>query len=149
MSIRRSATFALAVLLTGPLLGCSVTNGPSNIVVSVEAPLRVKAGADFEIKARVKNTAASTQTLVSIDISEKYLNGIAIQRTDPPFLEASQIPIVNTTSYRYDLKLQSQEEKVITLVASALKKGDHVGEADFCINTDYSFLTHPIRTFVE
>ncbi len=143
------ATIAGAVLLAGLLAACTSFENPKNVVISIEAPLRAKLGEKFEIKARVKNTAANPQTLVSLDVGEEYLRGVAIERTDPPFVEATHIPLDNTMSYSYDLKLESQEEKVITLHASALKKGDHASEVDFCINTDYSFLSYPIRTLVE
>ena len=67
------------------LIGCS---SPENVEVSVDAPTAVAQGERFEIRARVLNTATKTQTLVDLDIADKYLDGIVIESTEPRFSEA-------------------------------------------------------------
>ncbi len=128
------------------LIGCS---SPENVEVSVDAPTAVAQGERFEIRARVLNTATKTQTLVDLDIADKYLDGIVIESTEPRFSEAIHIPIRNVMSYSFDLPIEPGEELVVVLRAYAARPGDYAGTFDFCINSETSFISYPARTIVE
>ncbi len=136
-------TLVLIVLVAG--LGCS----PENVQISVEAPTTVKKDDRFEIKASVRNTAATAQTLVDIDVGEEYLEGIVIEGTEPPFSEAMHIPIDNTMSYSFDLPIAPGAEVVVVFHAYAAQASDYSSEVDFCINSEVSCLSYPIRTIVQ
>lgn len=139
--------FLLAILiLVIVLCGCGE---PKNIVVGVEAPLQVTNGDEFIIIATVENTASRQQTLVSLDIADAYLDGIAILRTEPDNKESSHVPIDNTMSYVFKLPIDAGEHLKIKLHAKAVKPGDYNAEIDFCINSEISFLSKSIRTIVE
>jgi hypothetical protein len=136
--------FCLMFLLV--LSGCS---GVKNIEVKVEAPLKVANDEEFIITATVKNNASKEQKLVSLDIADKYLEGIAIVETEPDNSESSHIPIDNTVSYIFDIPIKPGEEIKVDLYAKALKQGDFNAEIDFCINNDFDFISKSIRTVVE
>jgi hypothetical protein len=127
----------------------SQCDSPQNVEIGITAPIQAKMGEEFVIVTTVKNTASEPQTLVSLDIGDAYLNGIAILRTEPDFREASHIPIDNTMSYVFKLTIDEGDDVEVWLYAKAIKSGDHRSEIDFCINSEFSFITKPIRTIVD
>jgi hypothetical protein len=74
---------------------------PQNINFDIVAPLHVLEGEEFIFEVRVENANNKSQLLYSIDIWDEYLEGIFIQRTEPPFIDAYHIPIDNTQSYEF------------------------------------------------
>lgn len=128
------------------LCGCG---SPRNILVEVQAPIQVSNGDEFTIIAKVNNTAGKQQTLVSLDIADAYLTGIAIVRTEPEHSEATHVPLDNTMSYVFDLPIKAGEQREIRLFAKAIKQGDFNAEIDFCINSSMRFLSKSIRTVVQ
>jgi len=146
--MKRRVLCLAALLSLLALAGCA--GDPTHVDIVVQAPLNVKKGEKFDIVMRVTNAdAGRTQKLVSVDISDKYLAGIHIESAEPRYTEASHIPIDNTVSYVFNLDLPPNQERVVKLRATAVKAGDFGGGADFCINTDYTFLTQQLRTIVE
>src|SRR5512142_1760320 len=137
---------AAAALILVVSSGCAK---PKDVKVSVEAPLSVKRGESFLVKASVTNSATKAQKLVSLDVGDAWLAGVAIESTDPPFAEASHIPIDNTMSYTYGLMVNPGETRTVLIRARAVKEGDHGSGIDFCINSETSFVSYPIRTVVE
>jgi hypothetical protein len=138
---------SIALLVIAAVLwGCE---SPKNVEIDVQAPPTARKGDEFVITATVRNTALKPQTLVSLDVGDKYLNGIAILKTDPNHKEATHVPIDNTMSYVFGLPLKPGEGRRILLYAKAVKTGDHNAEIDFCINSDTSFLSKNVRTIVE
>ena len=140
------STVIILATIAAALSGCG---SPKNVEVDIQAPLQVKEGDDFVITATVSNSASKTQTLVSLDIGDEYLVGIAVLKTEPRHKEATHVPIDNTMSYVFDLPMKPGEEVRILLHSKAVKTGDHKSEIDFCINSDASFLSKSVRTIVE
>ena len=136
-------TLAFALLLSGCI------DAPQNVEISVEAPMSVQSGERFEIRAVVTNTGNSSQKLVALDVADEYLEGIAIESSEPPFKEAYHVPIDNTVSYVFKLPIDPGGQREVVFQAYAAHAGDHMGEIDFCINTDFTFVSHPLRTIVE
>lgn len=126
--------------------GCGT---PKNIIIDVKAPLQETIDNEFDIIVNVKNTSSKAQKLVSLDIGDDYLKGIVITKTVPNYIEAYHVPIDDTMSYVYDKTIPANGDVKIILKAKALKTGDYDDEIDVCINSDYSFLTKPVRTIVS
>lgn len=143
-----SFRYCFSVVLISFLLLCGCGN-PKNVTVSLEAPLTVEKGDEFVIVATVDNSASGQQTLVSLDIGDAYLDGIAIIRTEPDHQEATHVPIDNTMSYVFNIPVGPGKRTEVRLYAKAVKRGDYHSEIDFCINSDYLFLSKAIRTVVE
>jgi hypothetical protein len=106
-------------------------------------------GERFEIRAIATNTAQRPQKLVSLDIADEYLQGIAVEKSDPPFKEAFHVPIDNTMSYVFELPMGPGEQREVVFQAYAAHAGDHAGDVDFCINSEFAFISYPVRTIVE
>ena len=129
------------------LAGCGAE--PKNVEISIEAPMSVQPGERFEIHAVVTNTGSRSQKLVALDVADEYLEGVAIESSDPPFKEAYHVPIDNTVSYVFKLPIEPGGQREVVFQAYAAHPGDHSGEIDFCINTDFTFVSHPLRTIVQ
>ncbi len=139
----------LAALMASPQWIAEKNETPTHIELSLEAPLVVQEGHDFEIRARVRNTAPETQTLVDLDFPEAYLKGVAIQATQPGFSSGTAHPKDELYSYTFNLPIEPGAELEILLHAYAVAPGDYSGELDFCINSETTFLSYPIRTIIK
>ena len=156
MSGRKILVLSLAIagglfILTcigGSLLVAKAFKTPEDIVFSIEAPMRATVGDTFEIAVTIQNTSPKPQTLVSLDIWDRYLEGIAIVDSNPPFKQAFHVPIDNTVAYEYDRQIPGNGTVVVTYTVEAVKPGDYDSYLDACINRETSFLTQPIRTIV-
>ena len=138
---------ALSLIFTIQL--CSILETPEDVEISIEAPTIVSPGEQFQIRARVVNTAPFTQVLIDLDIADEYLEGIVVESSIPKFSDAGHVPIDNTISYSFDIPIEAGAELIVIFDVFAAKVGDFSGEIDFCINDEGSCLPYPIRTIVE
>jgi len=125
------------------LFSCS---DPENILLYIDSPTSVKKGKEFNIITKIKNTSNKSQKLVSIDIDDNYLDGIAILSTIPDYNDIIYIPIDNTQSYFFNKIIEPNSEITVQFRAKAFKVGTFQGTIDFCINSEISFLTKSIFT---
>ncbi len=126
----------------------SIAKAPENINIQVDAPLEVSNGDRFVVTIRIENTASETQVLHSIDVWDRYLEGIAIVSTEPAYRQSYHVPIDNTQAFEFYRDIGPYETITITLNATAVSPGDFNSFFDACINSDISYLTFPIRTVV-
>ena len=138
------AGLAVAAVLALRAIDWSV----EDIEVTLSAPGEVRRGEEFQISARVRNTASKRQRLVDLDIDRSYLRGIAIRSAEPPWKESTDLMGLGT-SLTFDLPIEPGEEILLVLHASALHTGDFAGDFDFCINSELQFLTQAARTVVS
>ena len=122
---------------------------PENVDITVEAPLTVMKGEPFVIDIQVTNTSEEPQLLHSVDVYDAYLKGIAIEHTEPKYLQAFHVPIDNTQSYEFKQEIPPGGTVTVRFHAVGVKPGDYSAYVDVCINTGTNFLTYPLRTVVE
>ncbi len=139
----------LVLLMAGSPLAAEPEQTPMNIELSVESPPVVQAGQDFEIRARVRNTAPETQKLVDFAFPQGYLKGVAIQASQPAFTESTAHPEGQILSYTFNLRIEPGAELELLLHAYAVAPGDYSGELDFSINSEVSTLSYPIHTLIK
>jgi len=137
------------VLVAGLVTLCFLASEPTDVEVSVEAPSEVNHGDRFVVQAQVRNTADRRQVLVDLDLADTYLEGIAIERAEPPFSDARHVPIDNTVSYSFDIPIGPGEETTVSFYAYAAHVGDYQGRIDFCINSEIRCITYRLRTIVR
>lgn len=145
--MKRSPFSILAIVLAALTCGCGGT--PKDIDVDIQAPPVAKSGQEFVITATVENHAATAQKLISLDIGDEYLDGVAILSTEPNYHDTSHVPMLNRRSYEFDLPVKPGEKVHVLLHARAVKKGDLNSEIGFYINSNSSSLTRSLRTTVE
>jgi hypothetical protein len=140
-----------AVVLVGVLALIALAiwmKEPTGVEVSVDAPIQVTVGERFTIAALVENVSDEPQTLVDLDIAGSYLEGVAVERTDPAFSDAMHLPLDNSVSYSFDIAIPTGGELAVTLHVYAAHTGDYSGDIDFCINSAVACLSYPVRTLV-
>jgi hypothetical protein len=141
---------ALSALQKKIALGCGVTfllcswgvavievltADPTEVDVQIEAPPRVVLDGRFTIVARLKNTDKHPQTFVELDLSDSYLAGIAIERTEPLFSARSRGSLAKWVSYSFDRRVDPGEELMVTLDAHAACPGAYAGDIGFCVKS--------------
>jgi hypothetical protein len=108
---------------------------PAGIDVEVEIPDAVRHGDTFVVVARVTNGDDRGHSLVDLDVAESFLEGIVIERTEPPFAESIHVPLTNVRSHTYDLALPAGRTVEVHLHSFAADTGEHVGRFGFCIDS--------------
>ncbi len=143
----------LLLLGLAAMAGCDaveqIASGPKDVTIQVNAPLHVKVREEFVVEVRVQNTAAQSQRLDSIDVGDRYLQGVAIQSTEPAFKQSLHVPLVNMQSYEYGQPIAAGGELVVKFYAVAVKAGDYSATMDICINSGSSCSSQPIRAVIE
>jgi len=150
----KAGTVCVLLLLgLAAMAGCDtmeqIASGPKDVTIQVNAPLHVKVKEEFVVEVRVQNTASQSQRLDSIDVGDTYLQGVAIQRSEPAFKQSMHVPLVNMQSYEYGTPIAAGGEVVVKFYAVAVKVGDYSATVDVCINSASSCSSHPTRAVVE
>ncbi|HEX9764164.1 MAG TPA: hypothetical protein VGA39_02680 [Candidatus Acidoferrales bacterium] len=151
--MRHRTACVLVLLGLAAAAGCDtmeqIASGPKDVTIQVNAPLHVKVKEEFVVEVRVQNTSAQSQRLDSIDVGDRYLQGVAIQRTEPAFKQSMHVPIVNMQSYEFGQPIAAGGEVVVKFHAVAVQAGDYSATVDVCINSASSCSSHPIRAVIE
>ncbi|MGH9776840.1 MAG: hypothetical protein ACRD5I_00355 [Candidatus Acidiferrales bacterium] len=151
--MRHRTACVLVLLGLAAAAGCDtmeqIASGPKDVTIQVNAPLHVKVKEGFVVEVRVQNTSAQSQRLDSIDVGDRYLQGVAIQSTEPAFKQSMHVPIVNMQSYEFGQPIAAGGEVVVKFHAVAVQAGDYSATVDVCINSASSCSSHPIRAVIE
>ena len=126
---------------------------PSNIEVTLEVPLEAGVGDNIELKVSVANSGSTDMQLMSVDISLNYLNGIAIDHTDPAFTESSQFSALGGgetfQTFYYHQSIAPGETLTILFNGVAISAGDYSGSVDVCLDSDFNCATNIVRTVIK
>lgn len=109
---------------------------PKDVNIAVRGPKTVDRGETFVIQVYVENLAHEAQSLHSIDVSLAYLEGIEVQKVEPPYAESSRFG--NFQSYSFGRSIAPGDTFVVQLQATARQAGDWSGQFDVCINAPRS-----------
>ena len=128
------------------LISC---NDLDNIEVYADVPVSINRGELFTITTKIKNTSNKPQKLVSIDIANNYLDGVVILGTVPNYNDIMNVPFDNTTSYSFNRIINPNSEIIIKFNAKAINSGAYNSTIDFCINSEFSFVSRAIFTEIN
>jgi hypothetical protein len=134
-----------ALVLGGTWLGSTIKE-PTDVEVEVNVPLQVRNGQGFLILVTIRDTSGKAQELDSIDISDTYLDGIAIERTEPPFLES--FSILGYRSFNFAREIPANGDLIVRFFVVGVRTGDFSGDIDVCINGPGNCLSYPLRSIV-
>jgi F0F1-type ATP synthase membrane subunit c/vacuolar-type H+-ATPase subunit K len=140
---------AIIVLISGGLFVNGLLEKPENVDIDTTVPINVIEGESFVIEVRVHNLAEQSQLLDSIDISSDYLAGIAIEKTEPEFIESFQIPLIQYQSYEFKRNIPAGDTQVVRFFAVGLHPADFAGDIDVCINSGSLCSSFIARTVIE
>ena len=133
------------ILLSAIFSSCGEVEG---IDIKLDIPVIVSLDDEFVTQVTITNKLNETQELVSIDIGDGYLEGIALITTYPNYSDQMHVPIDNTVSYSFGKEIGPHESITIDLHWRALSAGEFSDEIDFCINSELSFISRGARTKV-
>ena len=124
---------------------------PDDISVTVNAPTQVEIGQEVRLEVIVLNNSSQTSELSSIDISTGYLDGVVISSSTPPYQSTSQYESlgVQYQTYYFDQTIPSGGSLTVILTGEAILTGDHTGEIDVCVGSDFSCINNILRTLVR
>lgn len=134
-----------ALILGGSWLGSTIKE-PTGVDVEVNVPLQIRKGQGFLILVTIRETSGEDQELDSIDIADEYLDGIAIERTEPSFNESYSV--FGFQTYDFMREIPANGELVVRFFAVGVQTGDFRGDLDVCVNGPAQCLTYPIRSVV-
>jgi hypothetical protein len=140
----------LSVMLAGTAFLTWLAEEPEGIRVDVDAPLLVTKGEPFIITVQVENTATEARVLDSIDIEATYLDGVGIQKVDPPYLSSSRIGWgTGFQTFLFQKMLLPGDGLAVHFHALGVKVGDYAGDLDVCVDDGVHCRTVVLRTVVE
>jgi hypothetical protein len=139
----------VATLIAGGAFFKWAMEEPENINIHVDVPIQAAKNDSLVIEVRVENTATESQSLDSIDVSTGYLEGIAIEGSEPSFTESFALPIIDQQSYTFEREIPPGETLIVEFSAIAVKAGDFGGEISVCVNTGGLCTDFVVRTVVE
>lgn len=122
---------------------------PENVSIDVGTPVMATLGETFVLQVNIENLAQEAQVLDSIDIADTYLEGLSIQRAEPPFTESYAIALVEYQSYTFRRDIPPGETLAVRFYVVPTRAGDFGGDIDVCIGSGSSCLTFIVRTVVE
>jgi uncharacterized protein (DUF58 family) len=123
--------------------GFTIFQKSEQIAVRVDAPPRIEAGQDVEIRVVVTNGKESENLrITSLDVAEDLLGGFTEAGVDPPPTGSTRI--LGTLSHDYQLEVPPGAEQVFVLRWRATQPGTYAGDIDvhgpMSVNTFYTRL---------
>jgi hypothetical protein len=116
--------------------------------VSVEGVTDVVVGETFELSVIVTNERPrEVLALSDIDISEKYLTGFTITTIEPKPKSSMHVPIDDSRSFRFGVRIPPSASKTFTFTLRAEKAGLYRGDVDVCEGV--RFITGMAQTSVK
>lgn len=145
---RRAPTPLLAPLLLLALAACDgmPASPKQGISVAIESPPEVTVGQTFVIRTTVTNTGAEAARLDSIDIGDSYLEGVAIESSEPAWGDTMHVPIDDTLSHDFQANVPAGSSFTVTFKARAKRAGRFAGDFDVCVNSAFNCFFEKIAT---
>ena len=126
---------------------------PDNANVVMDVPLEAAVGDEIEFNISVTNTGSTTVQLMSIDISLKYLNGIAIDHATPAYTGSSQYDALGGgetfQTFSFRRSIAAGEPLTILFSGLAVSAGDYSGSVSVCIDSDINCAINIVRTVIK
>jgi uncharacterized protein YceK len=136
----------LAVIALVLLSGCATVE---DVRVSVEEPASVTLGETFEVSVTIENLGTGDRLLTSVDIGDKYLEGMTLYGSEPSWTEAWDFGWVGFQSYDYQMNIPSGESLNLVYSFEAMLTGNYEGALDVCLDTEYECVYNTMFTVVE
>jgi hypothetical protein len=120
---------------------------PEGVSLNVVAPSQATVGQAFTVKVTITNASANPVQVRDIDVGEEYLAGIMVESVDPK-------PASSSVAMGYHTNTMNQTVPVngsltVTFNMKALSAGDHMGDIDVYLDSDFTFVSNGLRTIVN
>lgn len=132
------------LIITIFISGCAT---PKDIGFKNDLPIEVNQGEEFVFTITINNDDTKEREVRSIDISNKFLEGVAIVRTEPQVKQ--EYDAFGQRIFEFKSKMSQKSENKFIFTAKAVKVGDFSGDLDICIDGDSSCIFSKVRTIVK
>lgn len=106
---------------------------PHGLTLSVNGPKDVAVGQTFDLEVVVTNERKDMPLKLSdVDLGEEYLAGFTISSISPKPKSNQHVPIDNTRSFTFDVKIPAGESRHFVFTLRAEKAGIYRGDVDAC-----------------
>lgn len=139
------------ILVSGDLLGGLLGGAPEDISTSVRVPAFVEQGEPFVIRFELESAGDETRTLDSIDIEAGYLDGFAVQFSEPAYTDSYTFKALGDewASYSYNETISPGGRLSVEMTAVGLTPGEYTGQVDVCIDSGARCVSHTATTVVR
>lgn len=145
-----SALLGAVVLVGGVgLLIYSYALPSEDVLIEVDAPIRIKEGDPVSLIVTIENTSDEMQVLDSIDISNGYLDGFVMDDIQPGVLDSYDIWLLDMRNYTFLQEINPGKTLIVEYRGTAVKSGDFSGDIDVCINSIEECRRMPLRSVVD
>jgi hypothetical protein len=136
------------VLAMGSAVAFSWNEQAQDIEVRYDLPESIGVDEPFVFTIGVENKADRPQLLYSIDIEKSFLDGIFIQRSEPPFVRTEPNMLTSVTSYVFRRNIPAKGTLEIELAGKARKAGRFPLRVDVCVKTSVKCSTFELDPIV-
>jgi hypothetical protein len=137
------------MLIGGGAFLKAANEGPQEIEITVDIPLRADVGTEYEIVVTLQNLADKPQNLDSIDFTYAYLEGVEVLSAFPAYENVESYDFMGFRAYNFGREIAPGEELVVRFDMAAMQVGDFAGEMDVCIENGERCETFILGTLVE
>ena len=137
-----------AGLLLVALFLAWVFHEPASMDAVVHAPSQVRVGEEFRVTVDIRNDDAGSHTLTAVVLDDAYLNGVMLERTEPPFSETQHGAANPIQMYLLSLGVPSGTTQQLLLVARGRTVGQFHSELELVFDHGASHFTREIDTVV-
>lgn len=121
---------------------------PEGIDVDIACPVLVASHEPVTMTIVVANRLDRPRTLSALDLNTSLLQGLLIERLEPPCRESSVS--LGTASHKYDLTIPPRGSTTITLRCLASTPGEHAGDVTLYIDSAHTrFISKHLRIVVR
>jgi hypothetical protein len=143
-----AALVCLAGVAAVVLFFAYVVQDAKGVGVSVNGPTDVVVGETFELNVTVTNERPrKVFALSDVDIAEDYLAGFTVSIIDPRPKSNKHVPIDNSRSFTFGVKIPPGASRTFTFTLRAEKPGLYRGDVDVCEGA--RFITGMAQTSVK
>lgn len=142
-----TALIGILVVVACVLFVRHMSTDLEGVSVTVSDVQDVRAGDTFELKVTVTNERKSKALgLSDIDIADEYLEGFVVVSVSPKEKSTMHVPIDDSQSYTFDVKIPAGESRTFVFKLRAVKEGVFRGDVDVC--EGMQFITALTQTVV-
>ena len=106
------------------------------VAVSAASTADISVGQTFELEVTVTNERPKKILMLDdIDVAQAYLDGFTVVSVDPKPKSSQHVPIENSRSYHFGIRIPPQTAQTFKFKLHAEKAGTFRGDVDACEGT--------------
>ena len=122
---------------------------PEGVEVEASATAGCRVGEDVTVSVTVRDTLGKARVLNNVDLDAAYLEGLVVQRIEPPVEDQPSKPTLGTYVYEFGRPIAAGGAAEVRFTCRAAKAGDFRGDVTVYVDSGaFRYVRKPIRTVV-